>query len=911
MLVAGCDAFMDPGERVARARTLIAGGDHRAAVIQLKNALQDDPRNVEGRLLLAQASLHLGDAADAETELRRAIEAGAEPRTTADLAARIALALGKYQNLLIQIDAGELTVAEPALSIYRGRALLRLGQTEQAKEVFESVLVREPQSSEARIGLSEALFAQGEADAAFEQLNAEIAASGSVMARMVKGTILTKRGEFSEARTALEEAHAQSAALPVNDRVTLIYALAESQLAQGDLEAAAAARSELAGLTSTDAPLARMLAARIAIAKQDYAAAATELQRVVVRAPGFVPARFLLGAALLAQGNLNQAEVHLSDAVKRAPENLEARKLLAQARLRLQRPQDAIEVLLPVQQREVEDSQLEALLGLAHLQLGDPTAGIAQLERSLAQGGGTRELRLDLAVAYAQTGLFDKALAMAQSVPRLAGDVRREQLLLAIQTAAKGFGAAQAEVKRLVAENPRDTDVLNLAAIFLAQQREFDGARALLVRALEAKPGDTATLMNRSRVEIAAGSPLAAAEPLNAILERDPANVAARLLRVELALRSGDADEAIALLEKMRADDAQAIEPRLRLIRVYLQQKQRERSDAVIKETLALAAKNPEALTSLGRLLLEAGRYEEALSQFRAVTSLAGDNAGYWLNVARAQLALDHAPAARESLQKALAVQPQWLPAVAALSFLDVRENKPELARARFAEFKKARPKEPAVLTLEGDLMMAMRDYPRAADAFGEALQLRPTSALAIKAYRARQLGKLSDAIAPLEAWLRQQPDDSAARAALAEAYHIAGQHRRAIEQYELIVRAEPDGAFFLNNLAWLYHEIGDERAEATAEKAYRAAPDAPAIADTYGWILVQRSKVEQGLEILERAVSGAPDNRDIRFHYAVALAKSGAARQAREQLRRLLEADGEFAGKAQAKQMFEQLSAR
>jgi predicted Zn-dependent protease len=79
-----------------------------------------------------------------------------------------------------------------------------------------------------------------------------------------------------------------------------------------------------------------------------------------------------------------------------------------------------------------------------------------------------------------------------------------------------------------------------------------------------------------------------------------------------------------------------------------------------------------------------------------------------------------------------------------------------------------------------------------------------------------------------------------------------------------------------MNNLAWLYHEKKDPRALAIAEKAYNEAPQAAAVADTYGWILIQNRNIEKGLEILQKAAEAAPGEPQIQLHFAHALAESG-----------------------------------
>ena len=73
--------------------------------------------------------------------------------------------------------------------------------------------------------------------------------------------------------------------------------------------------------------------------------------------------------------------------------------------------------------------------------------------------------------------------------------------------------------------------------------------------------------------------------------------------------------------------------------------------------------------------------------------------------------------------------------------------------------------------------------------------------------------------------------------------------------------------AVALNNLAWSYYVKKDERAIATAKRAYEAAPNSASVLDTYGWILAERGDLALGIEMLSRAASLASDNAEIKNH--------------------------------------------
>ena len=79
---------------------LFAKADYRGAVIQLRNALQRNDRNLAARLLLGRAHVRLGDGAAAEKQLMAALASGADRATTAVPLGRAYMLQGKYKLLL-------------------------------------------------------------------------------------------------------------------------------------------------------------------------------------------------------------------------------------------------------------------------------------------------------------------------------------------------------------------------------------------------------------------------------------------------------------------------------------------------------------------------------------------------------------------------------------------------------------------------------------------------------------------------------------------------------------------------------------------------------------------------------------------------------------------------------------------
>jgi Flp pilus assembly protein TadD len=113
-----------------------------------------------------------------------------------------------------------------------------------------------------------------------------------------------------------------------------------------------------------------------------------------------------------------------------------------------------------------------------------------------------------------------------------------------------------------------------------------------------------------------------------------------------------------------------------------------------------------------------------------------------------------------------------------------------------------------------------------------------------------------------------------------------------------------------LNNLAWLYHRTGDERALAYAERAYRAAPESVNVLDTLGWILAQEGDLKRGLTLLREAKVRSSKDPGIRYHLAFALDALDRRDEAREELAEAFRLAEDFDEADQARILSKQISA-
>jgi Tfp pilus assembly protein PilF len=210
---------------------------------------------------------------------------------------------------------------------------------------------------------------------------------------------------------------------------------------------------------------------------------------------------------------------------------------------------------------------------------------------------------------------------------------------------------------------------------------------------------------------------------------------------------------------------------------------------------------------------------------------------------------------------------------------------------------------------LEGDLAMAQKRYTDAVTHYRKAQTILNNSQLAVGEFNAARLGGESNPDKNLSKWVAANPTDVNAVAALAEYRESVGKPQDARRLYEAALQKEPDNLIMLNNLAMLLASTKDPKSVDYAARAYKAAPRTPGIADTYGWALVQQGRVDEGLPVLRAAADGLPDNAEVQYHLAVALAAKKQNAEAQTLLKKSLAGQLPPAARADAQKLLAQVS--
>ncbi|RLD26455.1 MAG: hypothetical protein DRI54_02825 [Bacteroidetes bacterium] len=113
----------------------------------------------------------------------------------------------------------------------------------------------------------------------------------------------------------------------------------------------------------------------------------------------------------------------------------------------------------------------------------------------------------------------------------------------------------------------------------------------------------------------------------------------------------------------------------------------------------------------------------------------------------------------------------------------------------------------------------------------------------------------------------------------LGDVYNSAGQYDKSAENYDKVLKVQPDNAYVLNNYSYYLSLRKDnlEKAKKMAKKAVELEPDQYNYQDTYGWVLFQNSEYQEAAYWLEKAVdNGGSVNGEVLEHYGDALFMMG-----------------------------------
>lgn len=861
----------------------LAKGEIKSAVIQLKNALQRDPGHVGARLMLGRLYLATGDGPGAEKEFSRAGELGAKAADWLSGYGQALLLQHRPQEVLDKVsipDQAQPSVRASLLAL-RGQASLAIGDTEQAREAFDDALALDGANLQARLGQIRLLARQDKTeDALVRARELSEAHPDNFVLQLITGDLYRRVGQLDEAENAFQRARQLAPGDPRGH-----VGLALVHLMQDKLDDAVADAERMRQQFHDRVPMASYVHAVAAYRKGDLNTAGDQLQKVLSVAPDLIQAQMLYGVINYSQGKLEIAEDYLARVNAQLPDDGLVARLLAATYLKLKRPEAALEVLVPIEKTGANDAQLFALLGTAYLQTGESAKSADYMAKAVELAPDQALLRTQLAVGRLASGDTSSAVAELEKAIDLGQDVIQADVLLVLSHIRSNEpDKAIAVAKRLQSRMPDSPIPPNLLGLSQLAARDYPSARASFRQALRNDPDFYVGYLNLARTELLDDQPEAAAKELAALLDKKPGHVGAMLGLAGLAKQRGDAagyEEWITKAYNTKPDSPQSAVPMAGLL---IAKNEPLKAFSVLNGLPKAAAQDPAVLYARGLAQLQARDFSNAARSFRKLVDKQSNNGEGWFQLGRAQAAAGDVAGARESFDRAIALDKDMSTplAVMAKGELEIKEKQWDAALKIAATLIERFPKSPAGFELRAAAYRGKGDITESLQALEQAVNIDGTvSRTNVYAFDLAANGQVDRAIEVLQDWLDRHPDDPVTRGNLGLIQQKAGHADSAMKSFELAVAHGSKSPAVLNNLAWLYYEHGDHRAIDTARKAYDLASQRPEIVDTYGWLLFNAGQEKTGMQLLQQALVLAPHNPEIALHVAEALHRSGRDQEA------------------------------
>jgi cellulose synthase operon protein C len=436
--------------------------------------------------------------------------------------------------------------------------------------------------------------------------------------------------------------------------------------------------------------------------------------------------------------------------------------------------------------------------------------------------------------------------------------------------------------------------VPNLRGSVFMAKRDLANARASFEKALQIDPQFYAAARNLAIIDLQEGNPQAARARYEQMLAKSPDNEALLLAYADLLSVSGASqDQARSAIDKAVAAHPASAQARLALVGYDMRRRDSKAAMAAAQAALSAIPNDPQLTEALGATQLASGELNQAVETFRNLVKLQPENPLALLRLAEAQVAIKDFPSAIASERKALAMKPDLPAALVALTKTYLLSGKADAAIAEAHRLQKEQPDKAMGYALEGELLSLQKKWPEAASAFGAAVSRQPSAMLITRQYAALQgAGKATDAAAMANKWMKEHPADPGIPLMLAEESQRRKDFPAAIAGYEKVIALDAGNVIALNNLAWVLTEKADPKGLEYAERAQHVAPFNPSILDTYGWALTRNGDAKRGVEMLRMATRLAPEQAEIRLHFAQALAAAGDKAGARQAIADLTKLD-------------------
>jgi putative PEP-CTERM system TPR-repeat lipoprotein len=871
---------------LTHAKTLLASGKPLAARIELQNAIKGDPKNGEAEYLLSELDLQLGDPVASEQAARAAIADGYEPEKSLTLLMSSFMAQGRYVDLLHQFTLGDATGEHGArIEVGRGDAELALQQTNEAKADFDKAVTLAPNADISWFGQYDLAASQNDLAAEQSALAHALALdpqSEQVLLRQAK--LLMFQGKSADALPILKQIDGR---FPSN--ISIKLALIHALLQTNQIDAATAQIKDVAAIVPNSVELIDDQAT-LDVQAQNWPAAQADLQRIspmIAQVPG---ALFLQALTLSHLGQMAAAEQAAQKYAAQNPNDPRGVRLLVDLELRTGHPHRALAAINAAPTSLQNDPALLMLGGLADQGIGALDQAAKNFSSVLAAAPQnvaalTALASVQMAQGQPQAAIVNlqKAIAIAPKNPE------PSRLLVRAATATGQIDLAKSTLASLQASEGANAEPALAGGLDLIEMN-LPAAQAAFEQMAKANPTAPGPQLELARIAALEGDPAREETLLRAVIAQSPGNQSAIEALSRLLASQGKYDDQLKLLTAAHQASPRNAELTVDLISADLAAHKTADAQDVLSGIDPSLAQNNLIVAARAAVALAAGQQPAVRAALQELIVNEPSAIGPVITLAKLDASSGDFDAARQVLDAGLSNNPHATPLLEARAGIELKPGGIDGALNEAKILASDPAHLPQALVLPGDLYLAVNQPAKAAAAFADAEQTKPSDDLLLHEIAALSAsGQRAAAETKLQAALKDAPNDVALHDALGQLDIADGNLSDARVNFTAALSVDPQDEAGLNDLAWIEGKRGQPDAQPLAARAYFMNPG-PQEADTLGWILHLNHQNNNAAPLLQNAHAVLPADDAITYHLAAVLAANGQKTQAIGLLKALMQ---------------------
>lgn len=633
---------------------LLLAAQYADAKTIAENLLKANPKNVDAKIIKANALAMLKDSSGALAEFEAAIQL--DPKR-ADSYVNLGYYQASGQNFVEAEKILREAVAVDPRSVNAHVGLARLflatGDRSKAEASLKDALAIEPANLSANGYLASLYVRSGQANAAEAPLRVIAAKTKAPAARLALAQYYLATKRSAEAVPLLNELMKEREA-----RTQATNTFAAWDYSEGRKDEAHKRLDQLLAQEPTNAA-ALLLKARFLAAEKRYDDALVRLNAAAAAAPQLAAVQYALGETYLAKRDQEQALKAFTEALKLDPQYSLASIQIARLQLALFRPDLALATADDLARRQ--ETNLDARFMVAKALIAQPSkenilraeAEAANLAAKAPQSAEVQALVGQIAGIKKDYATARKAYERAQELD--AASISALEGLVALDLVGGKSAEAKNRIAARLAADPTKPEVLEFAGRAYMAMGDPKSAEQAWKKLIEVQPANLGAYASLGRLYWAQKRLDDARMEFEQYAKRDPKSIGAHTLLgmlLQLQNRTAEAQKSYERAIEINPNAAVAANNL-----AWLYAEQNTKLDIALQLAQTAKSQMPdraEVDDTLGWVYYKRGLASLAIASFKRSVEREPKNAGYWYHLGLAQVKNGDKADARASMERAL-----------------------------------------------------------------------------------------------------------------------------------------------------------------------------------------------------------------------------------------------------------------